>query len=97
MSPDAPLRASMHRLWLVYCSQGLSKLALIAASNVLAQAEPQLRVNACCPGYCDTDMSSHKGPRPPEVGARNALMLILSPRDQCPTGAFYENEAPSTW
>jgi hypothetical protein len=37
----------------------ISKLALIAATNVLARQYPGLRVNACCPGYCDTDMSSH--------------------------------------
>jgi len=76
---------------------GLSKLALIAATRVLANCEPQLKVNACCPGYCDTDMSSHRGTRPPAVGARNAVILVTSPRESCPTGAFYQNEKPSGW
>ena len=42
---------------------GMSKLALIAATKVLAREHPLIRINACCPGYCDTDMTSHKGPR----------------------------------
>lgn len=76
---------------------GLSKLALIAATKVLARNEPGLKVNACCPGYCDTDMSSHRGTRPPAVGARNAVCLATIPRQQCPSGAFYQNEKPSQW
>ena len=40
---------------------GMSKLSLIAATKVLARDHPAVRINACCPGYCDTDMTSHKG------------------------------------
>ena len=76
---------------------GFSKLALISATQVLARTEPRLKVNACCPGYCDTDMSSHRGTRPPAQGARNADCLVAMPRDVCPTGAFYQNEQPSVW
>jgi carbonyl reductase 1 len=110
---------------------GLSKLAVIAATRVLARTHPQIRVNSCCPGYCDTDsayraagiqlachdraqrvqcvyhdrvsspaaraVSSHKGPRPPSEGARNAVRLVTGTREMCPTGAFYQNEAPSQW
>ena len=32
-----------------------SKLGLIAATRVLAREHPRMRINACCPGYCDTD------------------------------------------
>jgi carbonyl reductase 1 len=76
---------------------GLSKLALIAATKVMARDEPGIKVNCCCPGYCDTDMTSHKGPRPPAEGARNAVCLVVGPRDRCPTGTFYQNERPSAW
>ena len=31
-----------------------SKLGLIAATRVLAREHPRMRINACCPGYCDT-------------------------------------------
>ena len=75
----------------------MSKLAVIAATRVLAREHPSIKVNCCCPGYCDTDMTSHKGPRPPSEGARNAVVLVTTPRDAVPTGAFYQNERPSQW
>ena len=71
------------------------QLAVIAATKVHARQYPQLRVNACCPGYCDTDMTSHRGPRPPSEGAQNAVLLATMP--DAPTGAFFENLKPSTW
>jgi carbonyl reductase 1 len=46
---------------------GISKLAVIALTRVLAAREAahdpkkNFQINACCPGYCDTDMTSHKG------------------------------------
>lgn len=55
------------------------------------------QVNSCCPGYCDTDMTSHKGPRPPAEGAKNAVMLVTMPRAETPTAEFYQNLAPSKW
>lgn len=76
---------------------GLSKLALIAYTRIVAREEAgAIKVNACCPGYCDTDMTSHKGPRPADVGARNAVKLALLP-DDGPSGEFWENEKVSAW
>jgi len=74
---------------------GFSKLALIAATKVLAREEALVRVNCCCPGYCDTDMTSHKGPRSAEDGAKNAV--VLATMENCPTGEFYQNMKPSEW
>jgi len=34
-------------------------------------------INACCPGYVDTDMSSHKGPKTIDQGADTPLYLAL--------------------
>lgn len=76
---------------------GFSKLALIASTKVHARLHPSLKVNAVCPGYCDTDMSSHRGPRSPADGAQNAVLLATMPRERCPSGEFYENLEPSTW
>lgn len=45
----------------VYGVYGMSKLGLIAATKILARQERGMLINACCPGYCDTDMSSHQG------------------------------------
>lgn len=64
---------------------------------MLAREEPALRVNCCCPGYCDTDMSSHRGPRSPQDGAQNAVILVTTPREQLPSGAFIQNLKESSW
>ena len=54
-----------------------------------------LNVNCCCPGYCRTDMASNRGPRPPEVGARNAVMLA---EPECSlNGEFIQDERVSEW
>lgn len=76
---------------------GLSKLALIAATKVMARGEAAngIKVNCCCPGYCDTDMTSHKGPRPPSEGALNAVLPATMV--DCPTGAFFSNMKVSEW
>lgn len=76
---------------------GMSKLALIAYTRMLAREEGRpLLVNACCPGWCRTDMSSHSGPRDPALGAQNASMLALLP-DSGPTGSFVQNLQESSW
>ena len=74
---------------------GLSKLAVIAATKVWSRQHPSISVNAMCPGYCDTDMSSHRGTRPPAEGAK--IAVLLSTMDQPPSGEFYENMRPSEW
>jgi carbonyl reductase 1 len=57
---------------------GISKLGVIAATNIWARQESSIKVNSCCPGYCDTDMSSHGGPRPAAEGAkvRNCMLAM---------------------
>jgi carbonyl reductase 1 len=76
---------------------GLSKLAVIAMTKVWARDEAKynVKVNCCCPGYCDTDMTSHKGSRPPSEGARNAV--IPATMENCPTGEFFEDYQVSSW
>lgn len=74
---------------------GMSKLALIAATKVLARDHPNILINACCPGYCKTDMTSQKGLRDPADGAKNAV--IPSTVDSPGTGQFYSNFEVSSW
>ncbi|KAL7488241.1 hypothetical protein ACHAW6_013820 [Cyclotella cf. meneghiniana] len=76
---------------------GMSKLAVIAATRIWARDEAAngVKVNCCCPGYCDTDMTSHKGPRPPEEGAKNAV--IPATMENVPTGHFFQNYEISDW
>lgn len=75
---------------------GISKLGVIAATRIWARQQAgRISVNSCCPGYCSTDMSSHKGPRPPEDGARNAV--IPATMENPPTGAFFRNYEIGNW
>jgi NAD(P)-dependent dehydrogenase (short-subunit alcohol dehydrogenase family) len=76
---------------------GMSKLALIAATKVWAREEAinGISVNCCCPGYCGTDMTSHKGPRSPWEGAKNAV--IPATMDNPPSGEFFSDFRVSTW
>jgi len=76
---------------------GMSKLALIAYTRVVAREEGMtMRVNACCPGYCKTDMSSNQGGQPPEIGARTPALLAMLP-DGAPSGEFWQVERQSRW
>eukprot|EP00978_Attheya_sp_CCMP212_P044635 scaffold316868_cov49-Attheya_sp.AAC.1 len=75
---------------------GMSKLALIAATKVLAREEaPRIAVNCCCPGYCDTDMTSHKGHRHPKEGAKNAI--IPATMEDPPYGEFFSDFKVGEW
>lgn len=76
---------------------GLSKLALIAMTKIWAREEAVngISVNCCCPGYCDTDMTSHRGPRPPEEGAKNAVLPAIM--DNPPSGEYISDLRVSVW
>ena len=75
---------------------GISKLGVIAATRIWSRQEAgRIIVNSCCPGFCATDMSSHKGPRPAEEGARNAV--IPATMENPPTGAFFSDYQPGQW
>ena len=64
---------------------GTSKLALIALSEIMGKglagdsSRPGILANSCCPGYVDTDMTSHKGNLTPDQGADTIVWLALLP------------------
>ena len=74
---------------------GLSKLAVIAYTRILARENPDIAVNSCCPGYCKTDMTSQKGGRDPAEGARNAVMPATM--NNPPSGEFFADFEVSMW
>lgn len=75
---------------------GTSKAGVIALTRVLARDEPTILINSCCPGYCATDMSSHKGHKTAEEGARTPFMLATLD-DNTITGKFYTEEREIEW
>ena len=80
---------------------GMSKLSVIALTKVIARDEPKIMVNACCPGYCATDMSSMRGTKTAEQGSRTPAMLVFLPDSKAdhvqPSGKFYMDEAEVVW
>eukprot|EP00670_Eutreptiella_braarudii_P002828 CAMPEP_0174304606 /NCGR_PEP_ID=MMETSP0809-20121228/60892_1 /TAXON_ID=73025 ORGANISM="Eutreptiella gymnastica-like, Strain CCMP1594" /NCGR_SAMPLE_ID=MMETSP0809 /ASSEMBLY_ACC=CAM_ASM_000658 /LENGTH=268 /DNA_ID=CAMNT_0015410875 /DNA_START=33 /DNA_END=836 /DNA_ORIENTATION=- len=77
---------------------GVSKCGLTALTMMLArQLQPRnIAVNAMCPGYCSTDMSSHRGHRSPAQGADTAIYLALIPAPS-PTGQFWYDRNVYNW
>jgi NAD(P)-dependent dehydrogenase (short-subunit alcohol dehydrogenase family) len=73
-----------------------SKTALNAVTVLYAKAEPGIRVNAACPGYCATDLNNHSGYRTPAQGAVTAVRLATL-EDDGPTGGFFDDEGTVAW
>lgn len=77
---------------------GISKLGLIALTNILARENPNLLINSCCPGYCATDMSSHKGTKTAEQGAETPVLLAtLALRNEKISSKFYSEQREIEW
>ncbi len=75
---------------------GMSKLAIIAWTKILARLKPDLIINSVCPGWCSTDMSSHSGPRSAAKGAETPLMLSLNPSLTL-SGGFWTDLQEIVW
>lgn len=82
-----------------YAIYSFSKIALIAATRVVARdpANKRVLINAGCPGFCATDLNGNTGTQSPEVGAKTLVHMALLPEDSTVTGRFFENSADSEW
>jgi carbonyl reductase 1 len=78
----------------------VSKAGLIGATRALARVEKEkggsVLINACCPGYVNTDMSKHNGVLTPDQGAMTPVKLALGDIGGS-TGEFWEKERRSEW
>lgn len=81
---------------------GLSKACLNAYTIALARNHPNLTVNACTPGYIETDMTrphaeargvdpQEMGMKPPKEGARSTLFLLFG--DPGGSGWYFGSDA----
>lgn len=78
----------------------VSKAGATAYTKVLATEEAKrnrgVLVNACCPGYVNTDMTKGRGKKTVDEGAKTPVMLALSDIGG-KTGEFWYNEEVTEW
>lgn len=81
---------------------GLSKACLNAYTIALAREHPSMRINACTPGFIETDMTrpyaaaqgvspGSMGMKPPEQGTRASVHLLLG--DPGVSGGYFGSDA----
>jgi carbonyl reductase 1 len=84
---------------------GVSKACMTAHSKLMAKEierrsgeGERITVTSCHPGYCATDMSSFRGPRPAAEGADVAVWLALRvPNEKAKSGGFYIDREEVEW
>ena len=75
---------------------GLSKAAVNAYTKLAARTYPALRVNACSPGFCRTDIAgpnadySAREPKAPALGADVVVKLLFDDALSQATGKFFK-------
>lgn len=78
----------------------VSKAGLIAATTSIALSEKQkdsgVLINACCPGYVNTDMSKGNGTKTVDEGAKTPVLLALGDYGN-ETGRFWQHEKIIKW
>lgn len=81
---------------------GLSKACLNSYTMLLAREHPSLRINACSPGFIETDLTrqyaeaqgkkpAELGMKPPSAGARAAMFLLFGEPEG--NGRYYGSDA----
>lgn len=82
---------------------GMSKVGVTVMSFIqqrVLNSDPRedIVVNACCPGYVDTDMTSHKGHKTIQQGADTpAYLALLPPGIKSPKGDFVSDRTIQKW
>ncbi|XP_071943368.1 carbonyl reductase [NADPH] 1-like [Antedon mediterranea] len=84
---------------------GTSKAGVITITRIQAAAmsadtsRQDILINCCCPGYVDTDMTSHKGTKTPDEGAITPVYCALLPENSAtPNGKHLSNKSVvETW
>jgi len=75
---------------------GISKAALNAYTKLAARTYPALRVNACSPGFCRTEIAgpnadySEREPKAPALGADVVVKLLFDDALSQATGKFFK-------
>jgi len=76
---------------------GLSKMGVNCFSQILARKHPTLRVNACSPGFCNTDMCANytgqRKPKEPALGASVFKKVLFGKLGQDQSGCFFKENS----
>jgi carbonyl reductase 1 len=56
-----------------------------------------IAVYACCPGWCQTDMSSQSGPKTAADGADTPVWIALQPLGSIASGGFFGERQELNW
>nr|XP_034299050.1 carbonyl reductase [NADPH] 1 [Crassostrea gigas] len=77
---------------------GVSVLSEIQHRQLSVDPREDILVNACCPGYVNTDMTLHKGHKTIDQGADTPLYLaLLPPETKSPPGKFLLDREIKKW
>lgn len=78
----------------------VSKAGCIGGTKALARKEKESGskrlVNACCPGYVNTDMTKGNGTKTPDQGAQTPVLLAIQDIGN-KTGEFWRDERVIEW
>jgi len=75
---------------------GISKLAQIAYTRILAREHPDLNVTAVCPGWVRTQLSSYRGIKTPDEGA-DSIIWLATHNPPLESGGYYAERGPIPW
>jgi carbonyl reductase 1 len=80
-------------------SYGVSKIGVIALTRILAaeQAERGVTISCCHPGYCSTDMTSHRGTRSAAAGAETTAWLAAGGGGTEAAGKLFKDKKEIEW
>lgn len=75
-----------------------SKTAVTALTRIFADKfkDTDIKINAVCPGWTQTEMGGSNAPRTVQKGAETIMWLATLPPDG-PTGGFFQDYHPLTW
>jgi carbonyl reductase 1 len=74
----------------------VSKAGTTAFTKAIAAQNDKVLINACCPGYVNTDMTKGNGVKTPDQGAKTPVMLALEDINGS-SGGFWQSEKIIEW
>lgn len=78
----------------------VSKAGMTGMTKMIALEEQKQGgkrlINACCPGYVNTDMTKHRGYKTPDQGAQTPVMLAIEDIGGA-SGEFWQDEKAIEW